>query len=187
MVTNAKSPGSRCYGLVTMGSADEASKCIQYLHRTELSGRMISVERVKAELYNKTVRNLLTSAPVYQLIKNCGFYSSLKKRTPFRRGTILQHRLVQSRRRARNRHRHHHRQRQRRRRTATAHHTLTRIMSMIKVHCVHTAVSFCKTTDKKKWECTWSDREVSLYLARVSRGHRSTHFCHIRMTKTKGV
>ena len=47
MVTNAKSPGSRCYGLVTMGSADEASKCIQYLHRTELSGRMISVERVR--------------------------------------------------------------------------------------------------------------------------------------------
>ncbi len=46
VVTNAKSPGSRCYGLVTMGSADEASKCIQYLHRTELSGRMISVERV---------------------------------------------------------------------------------------------------------------------------------------------
>ena len=47
MVTSAKSPGSRCYGLVTMGSADEASKCIQYLHRTELSGRMISVERVR--------------------------------------------------------------------------------------------------------------------------------------------
>lgn len=51
VVTNAKSPGSRCYGLVTMGSADEASKCIQYLHRTELSGRMISVERVSLQAY----------------------------------------------------------------------------------------------------------------------------------------
>lgn len=46
VVTNAKSPGARCYGFVTMNTADEASKCIQYLHRTELHGRMISVERV---------------------------------------------------------------------------------------------------------------------------------------------
>lgn len=45
-MTNAKSPGARCYGFVTMNTADEASKCIQYLHRTELHGRMISVERV---------------------------------------------------------------------------------------------------------------------------------------------
>ena len=55
VVTNAKSPGSRCYGLVTMGSADEASKCIQYLHRTELSGRMISVERVCISVYTLKV------------------------------------------------------------------------------------------------------------------------------------
>lgn len=46
VVTNAKSPGSRCYGFVTMSTADEASKCIQHLHRTELHGKMISVERV---------------------------------------------------------------------------------------------------------------------------------------------
>ena len=45
-MTNARAPGSRCYGFVTMGSADEATKCIQHLHRTELHGRMISVERV---------------------------------------------------------------------------------------------------------------------------------------------
>ena len=47
VVTNARSPGSRCYGFVTMSTAEEASKCIQHLHRTELHGRMISVEKVQ--------------------------------------------------------------------------------------------------------------------------------------------
>lgn len=46
MVTNAKSPGARCYGFVTMSSTEEATKCISHLHRTELHGKMISVERV---------------------------------------------------------------------------------------------------------------------------------------------
>lgn len=32
-----------------MSTADEASKCIQHLHRTELHGKMISVERAKNE------------------------------------------------------------------------------------------------------------------------------------------
>ncbi|XP_046569592.1 LOW QUALITY PROTEIN: SAFB-like transcription modulator [Haliotis rubra] len=49
VVTNARSPGSRCYGFVTMSTAEEASKCIQHLHRTELHGKMISVERAKNE------------------------------------------------------------------------------------------------------------------------------------------
>lgn len=48
MVTNAKSPGARCYGFVTMSSSEEATKCIGQLHRTELHGKMISVERVRA-------------------------------------------------------------------------------------------------------------------------------------------
>lgn len=46
VVTNAKSPGARCYGFVTMSSTEEATECISHLHRTELHGRMISVERV---------------------------------------------------------------------------------------------------------------------------------------------
>jgi len=46
IVTNARSPGAKCYGFVMMASTEEASKCIQHLHRTELHGRMISVERV---------------------------------------------------------------------------------------------------------------------------------------------
>lgn len=49
VVTNAKSPGARCYGFVTMSSTEEATKCISHLHRTELHGRMISVERVSVE------------------------------------------------------------------------------------------------------------------------------------------
>ncbi|XP_010869811.2 scaffold attachment factor B1 isoform X2 [Esox lucius] len=49
VVTNARSPGARCYGFVTMCSSEEATKCISHLHRTELHGRMISVERAKNE------------------------------------------------------------------------------------------------------------------------------------------
>ncbi|XP_037680040.1 scaffold attachment factor B2 isoform X3 [Choloepus didactylus] len=49
VVTNARSPGARCYGFVTMSTADEATKCINHLHRTELHGRMISVEKAKNE------------------------------------------------------------------------------------------------------------------------------------------
>lgn len=49
IVTNAKSPGAKCYGFVMMASTEEASKCIQHLHRTELHGRMISVERAKGD------------------------------------------------------------------------------------------------------------------------------------------
>lgn len=46
VVTTAKSPGSKCFGLVTMTTAEEAAKCIQHLHRTDLRGRMITVEKV---------------------------------------------------------------------------------------------------------------------------------------------
>merc|ERR1712025_31806 len=49
VVTNARTPGARCYGYVTMNSSEDASKCINHLNRTELHGRMITVERAKAE------------------------------------------------------------------------------------------------------------------------------------------
>ncbi|XP_069734099.1 scaffold attachment factor B1-like isoform X1 [Phaenicophaeus curvirostris] len=49
VVTNARSPGARCYGFVTMSTSEEATKCINHLHRTELHGKMISVERAKNE------------------------------------------------------------------------------------------------------------------------------------------
>ncbi|XP_052829891.1 scaffold attachment factor B2 isoform X3 [Octopus bimaculoides] len=54
VVTNARSPGARCYGFVTMSSSHEASKCIQHLNQTELHGRMISVERARKEPSTQT-------------------------------------------------------------------------------------------------------------------------------------
>ncbi|XP_010005772.1 PREDICTED: scaffold attachment factor B1-like isoform X3 [Chaetura pelagica] len=49
VVTNARSPGARCYGFVTMSTAEEAMKCITHLHKTELHGKIISVEKAKNE------------------------------------------------------------------------------------------------------------------------------------------
>ncbi|KAM5238827.1 scaffold attachment factor B1-like isoform 3-T3 [Ctenodactylus gundi] len=49
VVTNARSPGARCYGFVTMSTAEEATRCISHLHKTELHGKMISVEKAKNE------------------------------------------------------------------------------------------------------------------------------------------
>uniref|UniRef100_A0A0B6ZVH5 RRM domain-containing protein n=2 Tax=Arion vulgaris TaxID=1028688 RepID=A0A0B6ZVH5_9EUPU len=49
VVTNARASAHRCFGLVTLSSADDATKCLQHLHRTELHGRMISIERAKTE------------------------------------------------------------------------------------------------------------------------------------------
>ena len=46
IVTYARTPGVRCFGYITMATSEDASKCIQHLHRTEIHGRMISVERV---------------------------------------------------------------------------------------------------------------------------------------------
>lgn len=46
VVTNARTPGARCYGYVTMSTSDDAEKCIENLHKTELHGRVISVEKV---------------------------------------------------------------------------------------------------------------------------------------------
>ncbi|XP_052744330.1 scaffold attachment factor B1 isoform X2 [Bicyclus anynana] len=56
VVTNARTPGSRCYGYVTMASALDAENCIKNLHRTELHGRMISVEKAKSESESSTRR-----------------------------------------------------------------------------------------------------------------------------------
>ena len=49
VVTNARSPGSKCYGLVTMSSSAEVVRCISHLDRTELHGQQIYVERVREE------------------------------------------------------------------------------------------------------------------------------------------
>ncbi|XP_029166036.1 SAFB-like transcription modulator isoform X2 [Nylanderia fulva] len=56
VVTNAKTPGARCYGYVTMSSSEDAAKCIQHLHRTELHGRVISVEKAKGDTQQSHIR-----------------------------------------------------------------------------------------------------------------------------------
>ncbi|XP_069766386.1 SAFB-like transcription modulator isoform X3 [Narcine bancroftii] len=53
VVTNARSPGARCYGFVTMSSSAEVIRCISHLHRTELDGQQISVEKVKNDPFKK--------------------------------------------------------------------------------------------------------------------------------------
>ncbi|KAK3732555.1 hypothetical protein QZH41_017843 [Actinostola sp. cb2023] len=49
IVTNSKAPGAQCFGLVTMSTSEEAAKCISHLHRTELHGRTITVDRAKGD------------------------------------------------------------------------------------------------------------------------------------------
>jgi len=49
VVTNSMTAGARCFGYVTMGSSEDAAKCIQHLNKTELHGRMITVEKARGE------------------------------------------------------------------------------------------------------------------------------------------
>nr|KAF7429802.1 hypothetical protein H0235_006200 [Vespula pensylvanica] len=56
VVTNARTPGARCYGYVTMSTSEDAAKCIQHLHRTELHGRVISVEKAKGDSQQSHMR-----------------------------------------------------------------------------------------------------------------------------------
>ncbi|KAJ8340472.1 hypothetical protein SKAU_G00351050 [Synaphobranchus kaupii] len=53
VVTNARSPGAKCYGLVTMSSSAEVARCISHIDRTELHGQQISVDRVKSDPFKK--------------------------------------------------------------------------------------------------------------------------------------
>jgi len=71
VVTNARSPGSRCYGLVTMSSSAEVARCITHMDRTELHGQQIYVERVSEQgrLFNKSFFFL----PEILFARNCIF------------------------------------------------------------------------------------------------------------------
>ncbi|XP_029001181.1 SAFB-like transcription modulator [Betta splendens] len=53
VVTNARSPGSKCYGLVTLSSSAEVARCISHLDCTELHGQKIYVERAKNDPFKK--------------------------------------------------------------------------------------------------------------------------------------
>jgi len=47
VVTSAKNPGTKCFGLVTMSTTEEAELCIERLNKTEFHGRIISLEKVE--------------------------------------------------------------------------------------------------------------------------------------------
>ncbi|CAE1316076.1 unnamed protein product [Acanthosepion pharaonis] len=47
VVTNARSPGARCYGFLTMSSPEEAAKCIQHLNRTKINNQTVTVKSAK--------------------------------------------------------------------------------------------------------------------------------------------
>ncbi|XP_037612099.1 SAFB-like transcription modulator isoform X1 [Sebastes umbrosus] len=53
VVTNARSPGAKCYGLVTMSSSTEVTRCVSHLDCTELHGQQIYVERAKNDPFKK--------------------------------------------------------------------------------------------------------------------------------------
>lgn len=46
IIANSKQPGSKCYGVVTMDSKDEAEVAVKNLNKTELNGKTITVEKV---------------------------------------------------------------------------------------------------------------------------------------------
>ncbi|KAM4747014.1 SAFB-like transcription modulator isoform 1-T1 [Rhinophrynus dorsalis] len=56
VVTNARSPGAKCYGIVTMSSSADVARCISHLHRTELHGQQISVEKVKHDPSKRDIK-----------------------------------------------------------------------------------------------------------------------------------
>uniref|UniRef100_T2MCH4 Scaffold attachment factor B1 n=1 Tax=Hydra vulgaris TaxID=6087 RepID=T2MCH4_HYDVU len=49
VVTSAKTPGSQCFGFVTMSSNDEAVRCIEGLHKSTLHEKVIQVEKAKTD------------------------------------------------------------------------------------------------------------------------------------------
>lgn len=63
MSSKSKTDGPQWFGFITMGSPDEASKCITNLHRTELHGKMISVEKASDSKGNPVQLRKLANAP----------------------------------------------------------------------------------------------------------------------------
>lgn len=47
LVTDPHTKESRGFAFVTMGTAEEAERCIKYLNRTVLEGRLVTVEKAK--------------------------------------------------------------------------------------------------------------------------------------------
>ncbi|XP_067872767.1 scaffold attachment factor B1-like isoform X2 [Heterodontus francisci] len=49
VVTDARNPGARCYGFITMLTPEEATESIRSLNQSELNGQTITVEMAKSE------------------------------------------------------------------------------------------------------------------------------------------
>ncbi|XP_012663822.1 scaffold attachment factor B1 isoform X2 [Otolemur garnettii] len=79
VVTNARSPGARCYGFVTMSTQEEATKCINHLHKTELHGKMISVEKAKNEPAGKKTSDKRDSEGKKEKSSNSDRSANLKR------------------------------------------------------------------------------------------------------------
>ena len=69
IVTNTRSANQRCFGYVTMANPKDATECIEHLHRTELHGRMISVERAKNDLAGASKAVITTTKPTEIAVK----------------------------------------------------------------------------------------------------------------------
>lgn len=80
VVTNTRTPGSRCFGYVTMATAKDATECIGNLHRTELHGRMISVERAKSDLGSPKASNMGAASNKVSTASNSSSTSDGKRR-----------------------------------------------------------------------------------------------------------
>lgn len=48
VVTDARNPGARCYGFITMLVPENATECISSLNQSELNGQTITVEMVSS-------------------------------------------------------------------------------------------------------------------------------------------
>jgi len=48
LVTDPRTRESRGFGFVTMETMEDAERCIKYLNRSVLEGRLITVEKVSA-------------------------------------------------------------------------------------------------------------------------------------------
>ena len=51
LVTDPWTKESRGFGFVTMSSLEEADRCVKYLNRSVLEGRVITVEKVECFLH----------------------------------------------------------------------------------------------------------------------------------------
>ncbi|KAL7035268.1 hypothetical protein ACKWTF_008290 [Chironomus riparius] len=69
IVTNTRSANQRCFGYVTMANPKDATECIEHLHRTELHGRMISVERAKNDLAGASKAVTTATKPTETAVK----------------------------------------------------------------------------------------------------------------------